>query len=69
MTASLATIGLIPAAISTGIGSDVQKPIAIVVIGGMIAQPILTLFVLPVVYSLVARRVPAAVSESELAAS
>ena len=55
MTAILASIGLIPAAISTGIGSDVQKPLAIVIIGGLCTQPILTLFVLPVMYSILAR--------------
>jgi cobalt-zinc-cadmium resistance protein CzcA len=55
MTAILASIGLLPAAVSTGIGSDVQKPLAIVIIGGLVTEPILTLFVLPVMYSLFAR--------------
>jgi cobalt-zinc-cadmium resistance protein CzcA len=59
MTAILASIGLVPAAISTGIGSDTQKPLAIVIIGGLISATILTLFVLPVLYALVARPVPA----------
>ena len=62
MTAILASIGLIPAAVSTGIGSDTQKPLAIVIIGGLISATALTLFVLPVIYSLLARtaRVPQA---------
>jgi len=53
MTALMAMIGLIPAAISTGIGSETQKPLAIVVIGGLITATILTLLILPVIYSLV----------------
>jgi cobalt-zinc-cadmium resistance protein CzcA len=69
MTAILASVGLLPAALSTGIGSDVQKPIAIVIIGGLMTEPILTLFVLPVVYSLVAKRVVVPISEAALEAS
>ncbi|SKA20665.1 efflux RND transporter permease subunit [Sediminibacterium ginsengisoli] len=53
MTALMAAIGLIPAAISTGIGSETQKPLAIVVIGGLITSTILTLLILPVIYALV----------------
>jgi hypothetical protein len=67
MTAILASIGLIPAAISTGIGSDVQKPLAIVIIGGLCIQPVLTLFVLPVMYSLFARPEVVLQTEPELA--
>jgi cobalt-zinc-cadmium resistance protein CzcA len=56
MTAMLASIGLVPAALSTGIGSDVQKPIAVAIIGGMIGDVLLgTLFVLPVLYSLICK--------------
>ncbi len=51
MTALMAAIGLMPAAISTGIGSETQKPLAIVVIGGLITATILTLLILPVIYS------------------
>lgn len=58
MTALLAGIGLFPAALSTGIGSDTQKPLAIAIIGGLTIEPILTLFVLPVLYSLTTRRIP-----------
>ena len=55
MTALLASIGLIPAAISSGIGSDTQKPLAIAIIGGLVNVFLGTLFVLPVLYELVAR--------------
>jgi cobalt-zinc-cadmium resistance protein CzcA len=59
MTAMLATFGLIPAALSKGIGSDTQKPIAIVIIGGMIVYVLIgTPFLLPVLYSLIAKPVP-----------
>jgi heavy metal efflux system protein len=53
MTALMAMIGLMPAAVSHGIGSETQKPLAIVVIGGLITATILTLLILPVIYSLV----------------
>jgi cobalt-zinc-cadmium resistance protein CzcA len=53
MTALMAAIGLLPAAISTGVGSETQKPLAIVVIGGLITSTILTLLILPIIYSLV----------------
>lgn len=51
MTAIMAAIGLLPAAISTGIGSETQKPLAIVVIGGLITSTILTLLILPIIYA------------------
>lgn len=50
MTALMAAIGLSPAAFSTGIGSESQRPLATVVIGGLVTSTILTLFVLPVIY-------------------
>jgi cobalt-zinc-cadmium resistance protein CzcA len=53
MTALMAMIGLMPAAVSKGIGSETQKPLAIVVIGGLITATILTLLILPVIYALV----------------
>lgn len=53
MTALMAMIGLMPAAISTGIGSETQKPLAIVVIGGLVTATVLTLLILPVLYALV----------------
>lgn len=52
MTALMAAIGLMPAAISTGIGSETQKPLAIVVIGGLVTSTILTLLILPVIYAI-----------------
>src|SRR5438445_699896 len=61
MTAWLAMLGLLPMALSHGIGSETQKPLAIVIIGGLISATFLTLFVLPVVYLLfAAKEVPAA---------
>lgn len=51
MTALMAAIGLLPAAVSTGIGSETQKPLAIVVIGGLVTSTLLTLLILPVIYS------------------
>lgn len=50
MTALMAALGLLPAALSTGIGSETSKPLAIVVIGGLISATVLTLFVFPVVF-------------------
>jgi Cu/Ag efflux pump CusA len=63
MTALLAMIGLVPAALSTGIGSDTQKPIAIVIIGGLLIETILTLYSLPIRYKLFCRAPVAAASE------
>ncbi len=50
MTALMASIGLLPAAISTGIGSESQKPLAVVIIGGLITATILTLLVFPIIF-------------------
>ncbi|NQZ68421.1 MAG: efflux RND transporter permease subunit, partial [Lentisphaeria bacterium] len=52
MTSLVAGIGFIPMAISSGVGAEVQRPLAYVVIGGVISANILTLMVLPVLYSL-----------------
>jgi len=52
MTALLASLGLLPAAMSRAIGSETQRPIAVVVVGGTISAALLTLVVLPVTYSL-----------------
>ena len=51
-TALVASLGFIPMAVNTGIGSEVQRPLATVVIGGVISSTILTLFVLPALYRL-----------------
>ncbi len=53
MTVLMAAIGLLPAAISTGIGSESQKPLATVVIGGLVTSTILTLIILPILYAIV----------------
>jgi cobalt-zinc-cadmium resistance protein CzcA len=58
MTCVAACVGLLPAAISTGIGSQVQKPLALVVVGGIILAPNLILVVVPVLISLFSRRRP-----------
>ena len=50
MTALMASIGLMPAAISTGIGSESQKPLAIVIIGGLVTATFLTLLVFPIIF-------------------
>jgi cobalt-zinc-cadmium resistance protein CzcA len=50
MTATLATFGLLPAALARGIGSDVQRPLATVVVGGLTSATLLTLLVLPALY-------------------
>jgi cobalt-zinc-cadmium resistance protein CzcA len=49
MTALSACIGLLPAAVSTGIGSQVQQPLATVVVGGMLVGPIILLVVVPAI--------------------
>jgi heavy metal efflux system protein len=56
MTALVACIGLLPAAMSTGIGSDSQKPFAIVIVGGLVSRLALSIFLAPVLYALVARK-------------
>jgi heavy metal efflux system protein len=56
MTCVIAGVGLLPAAISTGIGSQVQKPLAVVVVGGMMLAPAVILLTLPVLILLFSRR-------------
>jgi heavy metal efflux system protein len=53
LTALSACIGLLPAAISTGIGSQVQQPLATVVVGGMLIGPVIMLVVVPALQTLV----------------
>ena len=55
MTAGVATVGLLPAAMARGIGSDVQRPLATVVVGGLVSATLLTLAILPVLYLTVER--------------
>jgi len=56
MTALVACLGLLPAALSTGIGSDTQKPFAIVIVAGLISRLLLGFFVNPVLYEMVAKQ-------------
>lgn len=56
MTALVASLGFVPMAIATGTGAEVQKPLATVVIGGLVTATVLTLFVLPAITGIVLRR-------------
>ena len=58
MTALVASLGFVPMAIASGAGAEVQKPLATVVIGGLISATLLTLFVLPTLYARYGRREP-----------
>jgi cobalt-zinc-cadmium resistance protein CzcA len=58
ITCIAACVGLLPAALSTGIGSQVQRPLALVVVGGILLAPVLILIVLPVLLEMFSRRVP-----------
>ena len=53
MTALVASLGFVPMALNTGIGSEVQRPLATVVIGGIISSTLLTLIVLPALYRII----------------
>ncbi len=57
MTASIAALGLIPMLLSSGVGSEVQRPLATVVIGGLVSSTFLTLYVLPALYAFFSRQV------------
>ena len=65
MTALMASIGMLPMAISHDIGSEVQRPLALVVVGGMLSAVILTLFILPTLYEWIERAFPAPVTVPE----
>jgi cobalt-zinc-cadmium resistance protein CzcA len=56
MTMAVATLGLLPAATSHGIGSDSQRPFAIVIVGGLISDLVISIFLLPTLYAWFARR-------------
>ena len=56
MTATVATVGMLPAALATGVGSDVQRSLATVVAGGLIPATLLTLFIIPTFYFVIERR-------------
>ncbi len=55
MTASIAALGLIPMLLATGVGSEVQRPLATVVVGGLVSSTLLTLYVLPSLYGFFSR--------------
>ncbi|MDC0685502.1 efflux RND transporter permease subunit [Sorangium atrum] len=59
MTALVASLGFVPMALNTGVGAEVQRPLATVVIGGVISSTLLTLLVLPALYSVVGGRLRA----------
>jgi heavy metal efflux system protein len=58
MTALVASLGFLPMALSVGTGAEVQRPLATVVIGGIISSTLLTLLVLPVLYRMSYRAQP-----------
>jgi cobalt-zinc-cadmium resistance protein CzcA len=69
MTMLVATLGLLPAAFSRGIGSDSQRPFAIVIVGGLISDLVMSIFLLPTIYVWIARegdRLPAAEQSFEV---
>jgi cobalt-zinc-cadmium resistance protein CzcA len=55
MTALVASLGFVPMALATGTGAEVQKPLATVVIGGLVSSTLLTLVILPALYTLFSR--------------
>ena len=66
MTALVSFIGHLPMLYATGSGADIQKPLAVVVMGGLITSTLLTLIVLPTIYSMFATRFAPAKAEVEL---
>lgn len=64
MTALVASLGFVPMAIATGAGAEVQRPLATVVIGGILSSTFLTLVLLPVLYDWVEGRKAAELSSS-----
>lgn len=67
MTALVASLGFVPMALATGTGAEVQKPLATVVIGGLLSSTLLTLFVLPALYACFIHTLPASEEEEEAA--
>ena len=65
MTASIAAFGLVPLLFATGPGSEIQRPLAIVVIGGLVTSTALTLILLPILYRRFGGTSPAAASIRE----
>ena len=62
MTALVASLGFLPMALNVGTGAEVQRPLATVVIGGIVSSTLLTLFVLPALYRLLYREIKPALS-------
>jgi cobalt-zinc-cadmium resistance protein CzcA len=58
MTAAVAALGFVPMAFNTGVGAEVQRPLATVVVGGMLTSTLATLLVLPVLYAVFGARLP-----------
>ncbi len=65
MTSIVAILGLLPAALATGLGSDVQRPLATVIVCGLLSSTFLTLFVVPVLYRIASPALPARTAEDE----
>ena len=65
MTSMLAMLGLLPMALSTGIGAETQRPLAVVVIGGLFSATLLTLIVLPALYLAIAKWRPASLFDAD----
>jgi cobalt-zinc-cadmium resistance protein CzcA len=63
MTATVATLGMLPAALASGVGSDVQRSIATVVAGGLVPATLLTLFLIPTFYYVIERRMAGRAAE------
>jgi heavy metal efflux system protein len=55
MTALVAALGLLPAALATGVGTDSQRPFALVIVAGLLARLLISVFLMPALYVLVAR--------------
>jgi len=69
ITALVASLGFVPMALATGTGAEVQKPLATVVIGGLISATLLTLFVLPALYAMFSGEIRPTREEADVASS
>jgi heavy metal efflux system protein len=66
MTALVASLGFIPMALNTGMGSEVQRPLASVVIGGILSSTLLTLFVIPALYRMLHKEQEPTLTKAEI---
>ena len=66
MTAATTILGLLPMAVGTGSGSEMIQPVAVVCIGGLLYATLMTLFVIPVMYDILASKKTKVISEDEL---